>query len=95
MYVAILIYDNSKYSSLNAIQKAILRKMYFGNYIGGKHTGIENIKKGFPSDARGEIEDEIKNLIKDGFILPKPTSYGMQVSLNPRMIPEIERILGI
>jgi len=80
---------------LSPIQKAILRKMYFDRIIGGKHTAIENLKKGFPSHVRGDVDDEVKELIKDGLILPKVTSYGLQVSLNPRMIPEIERILGI
>ncbi len=80
---------------LNATQKAILRKMYFDKIIGGKHTAIEHLKKGFPSHLRGDVDDEVKGLIRNGFILPKTTSYGLQVSLNPRMIPEIERILEI
>lgn len=69
--------------------------MYFDKIIGGKHTAIENLKKGFPSHIRGDVEDEVKELIREGFILPKRTNYGLQVSLNHRMIPEIERILGI
>lgn len=69
--------------------------MYLDKIIGGKHTAIENLKKGFPSHIRGDVEDEVKELIREGFILPKRTNYGLQVSLNPRIIPEIERILGI
>jgi len=69
--------------------------MYFDKIIGGKHTAVEHLKKGFPSHVRGEVDDQVKQLIRDGFILPKTTRYGLQVSLNPRMIPEIERILGI
>jgi hypothetical protein len=61
--------------------------------IGGKHTAIENLKKGFPKHMSGEVKDEVHRLIKTGFILPKPTSYGMQVSFNPRMIDEIKKIL--
>lgn len=45
---------------LNASQRAILRKMYFDKIIGGKHTAIENLKKGFPSHVRGDIDDEVK-----------------------------------
>ncbi len=90
-----LIYINRLQKMLNALQKAILRKMYFDKMIGGKHTAIENLKKGFPSHLRGDVDDEVKELIRDGFILPKTTSYGLQVSLNPVMIPEIERVLGI
>jgi hypothetical protein len=63
--------------------------------IGESHTAVENLKKGVPSHMRGEIEDSIKELTKAGFILKKPTTYGLQVSLNPNLIPEVERILGI
>ncbi len=90
-----LIYINRLQKMLNALQKAILRKMYFDKMIGGKHTAIENLKKGFPSHLRGDVDDEVKELIRGGFILPKTTSYGLQVSLNLVMIPEIERVLGI
>ncbi|MFY3740507.1 MAG: hypothetical protein HMLIMOIP_000946 [Candidatus Nitrosomirales archaeon] len=69
--------------------------MYLDKIIGGKHTAIENLKKGFPSHLRGDVDDEVKELIRNGFIIPKTTSYGLQVSLNPRMIAEIERILEI
>lgn len=69
--------------------------MYLDKIIGGKHTAVENLKKGFPSHRKGDVDDEVKELIRAGFILPKITNYGLQVSLNPRMIPEIERILAI
>jgi len=69
--------------------------MYFDKIIGGKHTAIENLKKGFPSHLRGDVDYEVEELIRNGFIIPKTTSYGLQVSLNPRMIAEIERILEI
>ncbi|MGH9934206.1 MAG: hypothetical protein ACRD3Z_03715, partial [Nitrososphaerales archaeon] len=61
---------------MNVTQKAILRKMYFDKIIGGKHTAIENLKKGFPSHLRGDVDDEVKELIRHGLILPKTTSYG-------------------
>ncbi|MEM2141611.1 hypothetical protein [Nitrososphaera sp.] len=77
------------------IQLDILRRLYNDNKIGGSHTAIENLKKGVPSHMRGMVEKQAKELIKLGYILPKPTSYGLQVSLNPRMIPDIERLLGI
>jgi hypothetical protein len=67
--------------------------MYLDKVIGGRHTAVANLKKGFPSHVRGEVDDEVKSLIRTGFILPKTTSYGLHVSINPHMIPEIERIL--
>lgn len=79
--------------AVNHVQKTVLERMFRDTIIGGKHTAVENLKKGFPKHMRGEVEDEVHKLINRGFILPKPTSYGMQVSLNPRMIEEIKKIL--
>jgi hypothetical protein len=81
--------------AVNPVQKTVLERMLKDTIIGGKHTAIENLEKGFPKHMRGEVEDEVHKLIKMGFILPKPTGYGMQVSLNPRMIEEIKKILGV
>jgi hypothetical protein len=69
--------------------------MFKDTMIGDKHTTVENLKKGFPKHMRGEVEDMVHNLIKAGFILAKPTSYGVQVSLNPFMIEEIKRIIEV
>lgn len=79
---------------IDTIQKSILEKMLNYSMIGGKHTSVENLKKGFPKHLRGEVEKAIRNLIKAGFILSKPTGYGLQVSLNPHMIDEIKRIIA-
>jgi hypothetical protein len=66
--------------------------MYLDKVIGGKHTDIDNLKKGVPKHARGDIDDAVKSLIKKGFII-KPTSYGLHVSLNPNMMDEIKSVL--
>ncbi len=36
-----------------------------------------------------------EELIKEGLILSKPTGYGLEVSLNPRMIDQIRMYLEI
>ena len=38
--------------------------------------------KGFPKHDKGNIAKVVKELIKDALIVPKPTSYGLHVSLN-------------
>ena len=78
-----------------AIEKAILAKMLRHGFIGGKHTSEDNIPKGLPKLMRGEVKKALKNLIREGYIIPKITSYGMEVSLNPRKIAEIREILSI
>ncbi|MBI2147648.1 hypothetical protein HYU19_04185 [Candidatus Woesearchaeota archaeon] len=74
-------------------KKIILRKLFRRRVIGGKHTAIEHLTKGLPSHAIGEAKNAVNDLIKDELILSKPTSYGLQVSLNPEKIDEISRII--
>jgi hypothetical protein len=47
-----------------------------------KHTSIDNIPKGAPQHMRDRIKEAVRRLIKDNFILQKPTGYGLEVSLN-------------
>ena len=74
-------------------KKIILRKMFRLRVIGGKHTAVEHLTKGLPKHAVGEAKNIVKELIKEGFVLQKPTSYGLQVSLNPEKIDEIAKII--
>lgn len=72
----------------------ILRKLYRRRVIGGKHTAVEHLTKGLPKHLAGAAKNAVKELIKEGFILQKPTSYGLQVGLNPEKIDEITKIIG-
>ncbi len=78
---------------MNERQIEILEKLLYLKCIGGRHTSKDNVIKGFPKHERGNIKKELGNLIKQGYILQKPTSYGMEVSINPMMLPEIKRLL--
>ncbi|MGQ9469972.1 MAG: hypothetical protein ACUVTD_09205 [Nitrososphaerales archaeon] len=78
---------------MEIIKKAVLRKMLASQIIGGRHTAIENISKGFPKHLRWDVEKAVKQLIKEGYIILKPTSYGLQVSLNPTRIKEIREMV--
>jgi hypothetical protein len=75
------------------IEKKILTKMLYEHYIGDKHTSEDNIPKGFPKHERGNVKKALKQLIREGYVNPKITSYGLEVSLNPRKIGEIREIL--
>lgn len=61
--------------------------------MGGKHTAIENLTKSLPKHLVGDAKEATKELIKDRLILTKPTSYGLQISLNPEKIDEISKII--
>lgn len=81
------------------VKATILYHLRRKRMIGGAHTPFDTIKRGFPKHLGREVDDEAKVLIKQGFILTKPASYGLQVSLNKNKIIEIDsfifRVLGI
>ena len=74
--------------------KAILRKLFYDRRIGGRHLGLEDLKRGFPSHLKGDMDKKIKKLIKGNFILQHPTSYGPQYALNPQRLQDVMTILG-
>ncbi len=80
--------------NLSKIEVDILEKLYRHHFIGEKHTSEDNIPKSFPKHLRGDAKKALKNLIKQGYVVPKITSYGLEVSLNPRKIREIEKAIG-
>lgn len=81
------------------IEATILLKLNKLKIIGGVHTSFDNLPKGFPKHLRGDVKKYSKNLMKKGWLLSKPTSYGLQVSLNKEKLEEIfkfiEEILNI
>ena len=80
---------------LNITKRIIIESLITPPRWGGKHTEIRNIKKGFPSHisssnkGRKLIDEAIKELINDGFLLCKKSTGELHVSLNPRMKKEI------
>jgi len=78
---------------ITPIEKFILEKMFRHGYVGGKHTSEDNIPKGLPKNAHGNVRKALNNLIRQGYVIPKTTSYGLQVSLNSKRIAEIKQIL--
>lgn len=75
------------------IRKKILVKMAAHNVWGGKHIAYDNVPRGFPKSEWKDIRGDLDALIKEGFIIPKPTGYGIHVSLNVNMKAEIEKIV--
>ena len=80
------------------IKATILFKLYKRGNWGGSHTAFENLKKGFKESELGKgglkrVEKMARELVRAGLIIPKPTSYGLQVSLNPRQNETIITIM--
>ena len=59
-----------------------------------KHTNINNLSKGLSNKLRvsKEVKKVIEELLKEQILLSKPTHYGLEVSLNPKKIKEIEEL---
>jgi hypothetical protein len=75
------------------IRATLLYQLRRKNIIGKKHTSFDNLKKGFPTHLGKDINKIAKNLIKEDWIITKPTSYGLEVSLNHSKIKEIENYI--
>ncbi|HUW43785.1 MAG TPA: hypothetical protein VMV95_02395 [Bacillota bacterium] len=81
------------------IKATLLYHLRRKKVIGGVHTHFDTLRRGFPSHLGKDINKIAKELIKKNWVLTKPTSYGLQVSLNKNKLREIEefikKILGI
>lgn len=81
------------------IASRIVRKLHRRGNWGACHTSFKNLNKGFtPRDVgtRGlrRVDNICKALIRKNVIISKPTGYGLEVSLNPKMIAEIKEYLA-
>lgn len=75
------------------LESAILHKLSRKRKWGHSHTSFDNISKGFPPHLKGKLKELAESLRKEGLVLSKPTSYGLEVSSNPAKGQEIkERI---
>ncbi len=71
------------------IKAIILFKLHKRGNWGAFHTAFENLQKGFKEENLGKhgkkrIETNAKDLIRKGWIIPKPTGYGLQIALDPK-----------
>ena len=75
--------------SNDEIKAGILFKLHRRGNWGASHTAFDNLQKGFKDSDLGRhgakrVDELARELIRQGWIIRKPTSYGLQVSLNPR-----------
>ena len=77
------------------IKKFIVRKLYRKRMWLHKHTNINNLPKGLSNTLRvsKELKKAIEELLKEQILLSKPTHYGLEVSLNPPKLKEIEKMI--
>lgn len=77
----------------------ILVKLTNMKKFGGAHTSLRNITKGLPSsitanrDGKKLIQESVKELSRNEFLLAKPSTGEIHISLNPRKIKEIREFI--
>ncbi|MCX6741582.1 MAG: hypothetical protein NTX24_00175 [Candidatus Pacearchaeota archaeon] len=74
-----------------SVRKAILKKLFKHRFVGGRHTELRNVVKGFPPNLIKDFKEEIRNLIREGFLTSKKSTGEIHISLNPRMLNEIRK----
>ncbi len=80
--------------SKDEIRYRIIKKLARHKIFGAKHTSIDNLPKGMPQELHKEVINEAKEMIKEGVLMQKPNSYGLEVSLNPRMTEYVKKTIG-
>lgn len=79
--------------------RRIIIKLDNAGKWGGAHTVLHNIMKCFPShiisDPHGKklIQKALKELVNKRFLLAKPSTGEIHISLNPAMAKEIDEFL--
>ncbi|MBS3119358.1 hypothetical protein J4475_00890 [Candidatus Woesearchaeota archaeon] len=79
----------------NEIKGKILHKLTRAGKFEASHTAIENLQKGFPKDFIGRVKDLVRDLKKEGILMPKKTNYGEQVSVNLAMKEKVLKYIEI
>ena len=57
------------------------------------HTAFDDLKKGFKGHEGKLVKEAADELIKQNFLLTKPTGYGLHISLNSRKASEIKEFI--
>jgi hypothetical protein len=79
-------------SSVGYLEALLLRKLARRRNWGESHTAFDEwVKRALPTQLQGAAKKVGEELIKENFVLKKPASYGLQVSLNPKKADEIKQ----
>lgn len=79
--------------SKEKIKARLLYHLRKKRVIVGAHTHYDTLRRGFPTHLGKDVKIVADELIKVGLLLTKPTSYGLQVSLNKDKIIEIDEFI--
>lgn len=82
-----------EFNDEDKIKATILYHLRRKKVIGGVHTPFDTLRRGFPSHLGKDISKIAKELIKQDYLLTKPTNQGLHVSLNKEKLREIEEFI--
>ena len=71
------------------IKGKVLHKLTRMGKFEHSHTSIDNLPKGFPKHIRGRVKYCVADLIREGLLKEKPTSYGKEISVNVKRSKEV------
>jgi hypothetical protein len=80
--------------ALDDVDTDVIRKLWRHNHIVGKHTEARSLARGFNKEHVDAIERSIKKLIRLNILIAKKSTGQLHVSLNPRRIGEIRKLIG-
>ena len=76
------------------LKAQMLKKLRRRDIWGGCHTAFDELPKSLPKHLRGQARKAAEELISEGLLMPKQTSYGLHVSLNPQRKADIDKIIN-
>ena len=88
-----------KEESISAIMRLVLRKLIKMDKWGGSHTELRNITKGLPSrylfahKGKKLVQQAVKELSNSNFLIAKPSTGEIHISLNPAKSKEIKEFM--
>ena len=80
---------------MDSFERHILRKLYRCSCIGARHTTIEHCFTGLRRNDGKCAKDAYVRLANAGYLIVKPTSYGVQVSINPQRTAQVKALLRL
>lgn len=75
------------------VDATILKKMFLGRCIGGKHLPFMFVIQSLPNRLHNLAKKRAKKLVVKGIILSKVSTGEEHISLNPKRLPEIIKIV--
>ncbi len=90
--------EKRSFSQDEELSAKILFSLARNRKWGESHTAYENMFKYLRSEVFGKeglklAKNTAEDLFRQGYIIKKPTHYGLQVSLNPRMSKQVKELV--